>query len=210
MKVELKTVPFMHILIDDFYNEVQYKSVWKELMHLYPNFGSPSKTHAATDEDGRMLKKGTGAFLLHIYSDLNFSSIEKHTKSNLFSEKFKNETYQNSNSPNTILLKYYHQLDRNKSTILVQHYMNGDYYKPHQDFACLLTSATIMHSKKKKYKGGEYNFPYYNYSVDIKNNQTIIFPSAIHHEITEIKMNSSDPEDGRFSISLFMHLPREN
>jgi hypothetical protein len=203
MNVDLRLNPFPHVFIDHFYNDQSYNLVWKELMHLYPKMLPPNLTGAAVNERGVPRKKGIGIFIDSVYVDRSYSDIARANLS-IFSNEFKNKIDEFSEIPEAFYFKLYKLIDpSSKIGILLQLYTNGDYYHPHLDTS-IFTSVVVLNSQEKKYSGGELYFPEYNHSIDLENNQLVIFPSIIMHEVKEVKMESNNPEEGRFSISMLM------
>lgn len=203
MNIELKFSPFPHIIINDYYDEKQYENIWNEIKLLCPKMIPPEGTRVARDHRGLPKKKGVGIFLEDVYKNsMSFSDIAVSSRL-ILSPEFRQNIATHSNGPEGLYFKLYDLVHPNTSSTIVQLYMNGDYYKPHLDHS-LFTSVIVVHSKEKQYEGGEFHFPEYNYTINIENNQALIFPSRIIHEVKEIKMKSEDPLDGRFSISLLM------
>lgn len=192
-----KHEPFPHIIIDEFLTEEEYELIWKELMFLVPNMHTPDKTGAARDLSGRVHKKGVGVFVDKVYADRNFSDILKITRK-MFSDEVRNA----ANSLD-LYFKLYNKLGTD--TVLAQLYYNGDYYKSHSDDS-LFTAVTLLHKTPKKYTGGDLYFQNYDYNPQLKDNQSIIFPSIIYHEVTEVKMQSNVLQDGRLTLSQLMSI----
>jgi hypothetical protein len=203
MNVDFRLNPFPHIFIDQFYDESRYNAVWREVMHLYPKMQPPNETGAARDSRGIPRKKGMGIFVDSVYTDRGFSDIIT-TNMQILSHNFKFKVEEFSNLPEAFYFKLYRLIDPiPRFGVLLQLYTNGDYYKPHED-TCVFTSVLVLNSPEKKYSGGELYFPEYDHTINVENNQMIIFPSIAQHEVKEVKMNSDNPEDGRFSISMLM------
>jgi hypothetical protein len=205
MKIDFKLLPFPHIFIDEFFDENQLIPIWREVIHLHTKMSPPQVTGSAADYRGVPYKKGVGVFIDEVYGDhsLLYSDISILTK-RVLSNDFKQNVNEHTSHPDALYFKLYKDINPVKTvTTLLQLYMNGDYYRPHDDDSTF-SGVVVLHSNEKKYTGGEFFFPEYDHTINIENNQMIIFPSVILHEVKEVKMNSNNPEDGRFSISLFM------
>lgn len=216
MNVELKLSPFPHILINDYFDEHQSQNVWNEIKLLYPKMVPPEETYAALDSNGRPKKRGIGLFLEDVYKNpLGHSDIVNYVKTTIFSPEFRdniNVAAHNNQSPEAFYFRLYNLVHPFSSSTVLQLYVNGDYYKGHTDHS-LFTFVSVLHSEEKKYEGGELYFKEYDYTVNLENNQAIIFPSILLHEVKQLRMKSDDPLDGRFSISLLMPMhiaTREN
>ncbi len=198
--------PFPHIIIDNYLSEEEYINVWNELMFLYPKMVPPEGTGAAKNlETGLMRKRGIGVFLHSVYSQINYSdigvAISKITRGELQEEIIRRSENLD------LIFKMYRKC--NSHTILAQLYMNGDYYKPHEDFS-LFTSVTLLHKTPRPFNGGELRFPEFDHVIDLQNNQTVIFPGVVSHEVCEVKSLANHPEDGRFTVSQFIGFNNNN
>lgn len=192
--------PFDHIIIKDFFHPVAYKEVIEELIFLRPRMRGPESTGASSNKENpkESKKRGVGIFLDSIYTDLNQSSITFQTR-NLFCDQI--------NSKMELIAKrnYYfrHWQHPKKDSIIAQYYDHGDYYKSHSDTA-LFSAVTALYQKPKKFEGGRFVFPEFDYSVDLEDNTTLIFPSVLDHEVEEVTIPTSGELLGRFSITNFI------
>lgn len=193
MKINVIKKPFSHIIIDDYFNQEEYRLVWNEVMFLVPKMLPPTGTGAAVHvQSGIPIKRGIGIFVDTVYTQRSYSDILNITR-----KLFCNEIVNAAEG-----LDYYYKQFKNvkHDSTLVQLYTNGDYYKSHTD-STFFSAVTILHRTPKQYSGGQLGFPEYNYSVDLSNNQLILFPSVVLHEVCEVRMHSNDLLDGRISIS---------
>jgi len=198
MKLNLIKHPFPHIILEDFYDEVEYNDVWNEIMFLIPKMRAPDKTGTAmNNKKGMPLKKGVGVFLETFYQDLEDSNIFNATK-----KIHRIPILEEIASCDFVYAPY---KAVNRTAMLVQIYRNGDSYLPHSD-ASLYTSVTLIHKEPKQYSGGEFYFSDSDYVCELQNNQTLIFPSVIRHGVSEVKMLSNEPQDARFTITQLMYL----
>jgi predicted 2-oxoglutarate/Fe(II)-dependent dioxygenase YbiX len=196
MQVNVKHTPFPHIIIDDTFDDHQYALIWRELLFLAPKMLSPEMT-GASKSSANMLprKRGFGVFLHDVYTNMVLSDIHTCTRK-LFTPQVMDAT----NS----LDMYFMQMRKVQSeSILLQIYYNGDYYKDHEDSA-VFTIISQIHKTPKTFRGGELFFNQFDYYPKLQNNQTIIFPSVLTHEVTEVKLESDNMEDCRFTISQFL------
>jgi hypothetical protein len=193
MRITLHKEPFSYIISDQFFSEEEYNDVWLELQVLNKMMKSPQETQAAV-ENGVYKKRGTGIFLHQVFMNLKETALFRATRkiSNVYQDFVKQDYNLNG------MYRWC-----NTSHIMVQLYVNGDFYKSHWDNP-ILTHITVMHSNPKKYGGGGLFFPEFNHHVELENNQSILFPSFIVHEVKQVMMNSEDPYHGRYSITNFM------
>jgi len=203
MDVDFKFLPFPHITIDNFFNEQAYDGVWAEVQLLKDKMMPPQLTGAAMHM-GVPDKRGYGVFLNEVYKNKHFSNIVRQMQI-LQSDEFKGRVEEHARDPAGFYFKLYTLVKTDVNTTLVQMYTNGDYYKPHKDSA-IFTFVAVLHKKERQYTGGEFHFPEYDYTLNLENNQAIIFPSVLLHEVKEIKIDSNSLDNARFSISSFFHL----
>jgi hypothetical protein len=207
MKIELYNDPVPHIIIDETFNEQQYKKVWDEIQYLSPKMRGPEQTHAARDiknlpdgstEFAGFKKRGTGVFLDSFFVNQSDSDIrrvydEVFSDVNLFNEVYKQ-------NPAFLILK-----NVNHGSTLVQKYKDGDEYDSHKD-SCVFSMVTLLYKEPKVYSGGDFCFTEFDqtYVVPLSNNQTIIFPSAASHKVSKVISESDKSEDCRYTVSTFM------
>lgn len=191
------TKPFDHIIIDNFLDEDSFKQVFEEIVSLTPNLiDNPKKTGSASI-GGNVVKRGSGVFLESVYKQRNSSKILT-----FFDGLFCSDVYSAANDAGCFFKHYLKKT--NVDYTLLQSYGNGDFYDTHDD-AAFFTSVTLLYKEPKKYMGGIFSFPDYNYEIDLNNNQTIIFPSRIFHKVSEIIKKDDDIMNNRFTITKFIH-----
>jgi len=198
MNFKFLNIPFPHIIIDDFFDENAHRRVIHEVFALQNSLKGPDMTGAARSRDNLGFKKrGTGVFLDLIYTDRTMSPTLM-ASNKLFSQ----ELYDKLEECDWFF-KYYYRRTTYDITLL-QCYGDGDYYAAHDD-DCIFTSITMIYKEPKQFEGGELCFPEHNnYYFDLKNNQTIIFPAKIPHEVLTVHKKTDDVEGNRFTISKFM------
>lgn len=199
MNIISKESPFPHIIIDNVFDKKELELIWNELIFLAPKMraAEDNQTGTAKNERGIPKKTGVGVMLDAFFTDQQNSDILIYAKKIL-----QVETMVEADK----LGIYFNLLKKiQRGTTLVQMYRNGDYYDPHEDFF-VFTSVILLHKEPKKYHGGELNFPNFDYCPSLKNNQCIIFPSSVLHEVTEVNSDSKFTEDARFTITQFLAL----
>jgi Rps23 Pro-64 3,4-dihydroxylase Tpa1-like proline 4-hydroxylase len=197
MKVNNHYEPFDHLIVDDFLQPSEFNLVFAEVLILQTAMAGPSETGSSKDIiDGETFfrKSNVGIFLDSVYADRKYSNILKS-----FYKVFTEEFISKIDNKNWLYKKYLPQT--NLDYTLLQSYGNGGYYKSHADEG-LITAVTVLHKTPKEYSGGQLRFPEYdNYTVDLKNNQMIMFPAAISHEVLEVKRTNNNFDGNRFTVT---------
>lgn len=192
--------PFPYLIIEDFYDEEELGLVWRELEFLLDGnkMLDPKDTGAAM-HNGNPAKQNKGVFLDKIYANRSISNIlnvnRKLMKLGIFKEIEKHS------------LIFRGINDCNKDYTLVSYYENDDHYAPHRD----IFNYTALHwffKEPKKFTGGDLSFCEFDEEIPCENNKLILFPSAMLHGVSEVKMNDSDIGKGygRFCISQFFYI----
>lgn len=192
MKIFTYEEPFPHIRIENIFEPEEYKAVWNELIFLVPKMKLPTETNAATKERGLPKKRGYGIMIDSMFTDQENSDIL------LYAKKTVCEEVRNASGRMSLYFRLFKHVSHGST--LVQIYRNGDYYESHEDSSAF-TAVTLIHKTPKKYDGGDLWFPEYKFIPKLENNCTVIFPSVIIHEVTELKNKSSKIEDARYTIS---------
>lgn len=197
MKVNNHYEPFDHLIVDDFLELSEFNLVFAETLILQTVMTGPSETGSSVDTiDGKKYfrKRNVGIFLDSVYADRKYSNILRS-----FHKIFTEEFIEKIDNKNWLYKKYLPKA--NLDYTLLQSYGDGDYYKSHSDEG-LITAVTVLHKTPKEYTGGQLTFSEYdNYTVDLKSNQMIMFPSGILHEVLPIKRKKNNFDGNRFTIT---------
>ena len=202
MKINYSDKPFEFFVIDDFLNKVQKQEVWNELdfisnndvLNKNPNYNIDGTAHDPNTEEA--LAQRHSIFLDDLFvNHRRTSKIYKAIKTNFLHNKLHEQF------PKSVLINYVP--NTNRDSTLISFFKNGDYYKSHQDLTII--TAILYLIPKNDFEGGDIVFPLYELEHKPKDNQLIIFPSCIEHEVTTIKSNSVDNDDyKRISITTFL------
>lgn len=195
--------PFPHIIIENYYSDVELFHVWKEIEFLsYSNkFKLPEETSTARTIDSKILKNNLGIHLDNLYAEREISNILKLNKK-IFNQPLFNEIINFDFSFNNFKVCniYY---------TLLSYYENSSYYRPHFDLANY-TTLTWLFKEPKKFTGGNLFFPEYDYEIKIKNNMLLIFTSSVMHQVTDVQMKEYDLDEfgmfngeGRYCLTQF-------
>ena len=88
------------------------------------------------------------------------------------------------------------------------YYEDSDYYAPHRDDS-VITILNWDYKEPKSFEGGDIVFPFYdNYKINIDRRTTLLFPSAISHEVEAVKMEQEDlgQQKGRYVLTTFANI----
>lgn len=191
------------VIVEEFYDKEELELIWRELNFLTSKdkLLDPSETKSAIREDKTFKKNNRAIFLDVAYNDRRISDILKVNRK-IFNEDFMEKLI--DINPIFRSLKY-----SNHDNTLISYYENRGKYEPHADEA-ILTILTYFFKEPKQFSGGNLLLNDYNLEIEIKNNMVVIFPSALLHEVTEVKMENSNFDGaGRYCMSQFIAtLPR--
>ena len=202
MKFETFKSDVSFLIVRDLYDSNELSLIKKELnfLHAARAFRRDTETlqgalHGVT---GEHLKKASGVWIDHVYSNRDTSVILKINRK-LFNHQ---DIVKNFIDLNPYHLHYW---KCNGDMTLLHYYENADYYKSHTDRA-VFTAVTWFFEEPKKFKGGNFKFTDLNKTIEIENNMCVIFPSFLFHEVDEITMDNIDENipNGRFSMTQFL------
>lgn len=198
-KVTVHTEPFHHIVVENLWTEQERTEMFDEMLYLEKKalFKPPTETNSAIDDNGNLMKMNTGMFIDHIWHNREYSDILKHNR-NIF-KVFENKKVEKS--------WYYNGLGFNTDSTLVSYYEDACYYKSHRD-KTVVTVVSWFFKEPKKFKGGEITFTDYDLTFEVTNDLTILFPSNIKHEVSEISIDDDEykgKQYGRFCMSQFLN-----
>ena len=184
------------MVIDNFYSEEELSLILSELKFLSSGDKLVGQdTDAAKEEDGTSFKSNTGVWLGNVYSDLGFSDIHNINR-RVFMDFI----------PNVKTGEWFFEnIKLSRDYTLLSYYEEGDYYKSHKDES-LITVVTWLFEEPKKFQGGDIVFTNFDTKIEVKHGRTVIFPSFLDHEVTEINMiNDKDygQQKGRYSMIQF-------
>lgn len=202
-KVHLKSEPFPHAIVENFYSKDELKFIWRELEFLT----SPHKMIISGKEIGTSIDPITnlpkannhGIILDAIYPNRQISDILT------ISEKLFNSDLLKAFASLHPLMRHIQNI--NNSTTKIKYYENGEYYLGHIDTS-RFTYVSYFYKEPKMFEGGDLCFDEFNYTIPIKNNMMILFCGAITHSSTEIKMNGYDKFSGygKYAITKFLNI----
>ena len=194
-----------YLVVDDFFNEVEQKEIWKELEFLTDpsKLLPPEKTGAAFIND-ELLKKNQAIFLDTFYGKRENSRILNNCMKMLSPEMF--SIFDDMDG------EFKYAEGSNLDTTLLSYYEDTDYYKPHTDEA-VLTFLYWCYKEPKAFDGGDLLLPEIDADIEVKNNRLVIFPSYRLHSVTPVSMNiKNEPFStfGRYCITKFLFVTPSN
>jgi hypothetical protein len=200
MQVNYIVNPFPHAILDNFYEPNELCAVWRELDFLtHPDKLLPeSETGPALYADGKSSKKNFGIYLDETYAgNRNISDILRIGRKIFEPEilKFLQEQHW--------LFKYVAQSSRDN--MLLSYYEDKNNYDAHIDDSTI-TSLVHLFKEPKKFIGGDLVFTEFNnYTLTLKNNRCILFPSKVEHAVTPLSLPEEEKMtgNGRYCISHF-------
>lgn len=195
MKIEIQKTPFEYIVIDDMYTKDELTLIWNEIDFLTPKLNTAEVLGtSATDEDGRYKKQAHGLILDNIYPHRSISDILQLNRK-LFSVDVVEKAIECH--PFFAFMKIC-----NYDSTLLNCYRDGDYYDSHRDSAVL---SAVTFFVTEGVTGGDFHFTDYdNYTVEAKNNRTIIFPSVISHSVDVVNVEKEG--QARYSMAQFLFM----
>lgn len=197
MNVILHKEPFHYIEVTDMFTSNEYKKMMYEMFQYEEDklLLPPDDTGTALDSKNNRLKSNTGLWIDDIFYKRECSKILT-TNRKLFDVLSSDVTHDSW---------FFKRKPINQDYTLISYYENSDYYKPHRDGADI-TALTWFYKKPKKFKGGDLIFTEYDIKIKCKENYTIIFPSNIEHQVTEISIDKEyrNNQYGRFTMTQFL------
>ena len=200
MQIVNYSEPFPFSIIEDFLNEEQYNTVFSEIISLISFLETPDKTGAAFDyiDKYKVYKKQNhGVYLDAVFEKNRQESAILQYYDGIYQKHIMEVICQNG-----WFYEHYFPTTNHDSTLL-QMYGNGDHYKQHKDYTNF-TVIGLYHTNPKKFEGGELRFASYDLDIILENNQVIIFPSQIPHEVLPITSHAEKLQDNRFTITRFI------
>lgn len=189
MRIENK--PFPHIIIEDHFNDDEYNLIWREIKFLSDKLKKPEQYSAAKDIEGNYLTNSLALSLDSSYNDRNISDILSIFYNKIFLDMNFIERIVSEN-------EYWNCIKYSNSdyTKLRKYFPSSRYNKHIDPWVNALVSTTFQEVDGS---GGDLFFPNHSYIIECKDNQTVIFPGWVAHEVTTV--NNYD----RYAITKFIH-----
>jgi hypothetical protein len=192
--IRFSATPFPIITVQSALSDDALREVKDEANALWTAHLFVQETGNAVDGDGQSLKTGTGVFLDGLYADRSRSAIIRNTE-----ELLRSELWDEAQSDWFLTPTFRHS---NFHGTLLNAYLPNQEYKAHQDQS-RISVILCLSGSGDTYDGGDLVFPDYGVTVPNADNQVIVFPSVVRHQVTPIVCQStSDPV--RYSVALFI------
>jgi len=188
--------PFPHLIIKNFYNEIELGLIWEELNF----YTKPGKLLEAKDFGGVVDRTNSHALALD----------------SVYSKKYRNLSNiltVNRKLFDSAILKAFSEIDdccsiattSNWDLTKARYYHDKEYYDPHTDRDFQFLAFSYFYREPKKFSGGEVYFPDYDYEYACDNNSIIILPGWVKHGVRRVSIEHSDYYEGygRYCISSF-------
>ena len=184
---------------DDFFTPEEEQTIWEGLdtLHQLNLFTDPSKTAAARDLEGNILKQNKGCFLDKL-CNLNIEIRNLHSTVQ--------KVFQSAAAEYASLDFWtYPIVETSRNGTLVSYYENEDHYLEHRD-KCFFTVLIWFYRKPKAFKGGNLFLHDLNEEIEVKHNRLTIIPSQALHSVSAVKLPKKylGKRKGRYCISMFL------
>lgn len=193
MKYEYFYDPVSHLIIEDFFTEEEYDSLF-DLIKKIESYMIPGKSAKGNDKRVNLNQKKNLNFWPYQNREIYESNIiGRLIESKMWSQQMRG-IYHKSIDSN---FQYYHKT--NDASILISKYVKGDFYNWHSDLIKSITGNIWL--SKDYVEGGNLILKSVHgkeKEIKYKDNTCIFFPSECDHMVTEI---TNDCE--RFSIQYF-------
>lgn len=176
-------------VIDDFFTREEEFFVWHLINQLNIQKDS-SITGTATNNEGTELRNSSGSWMGELFPE-NTSRLPIRPYQALKDKLI----------PQNIFWRY---LEQDMGNVLVSYYGDGDFYKPHYDLSTVTLLTWLSPRDPQAFQGGHLGLEYGRETVHFKHNRTVIIPSRMYHEVSEVKLQESDKGLGRYTISVFV------
>jgi Rps23 Pro-64 3,4-dihydroxylase Tpa1-like proline 4-hydroxylase len=194
---------FPHLIVDDWFDEQEYKQVWSEL-----NFYLANKKNLVRSEDTPEVAYVDNKPIGHnarCYPDLIFAEDQrKYSHIMTLVDKFRTEWFHDLGKQTFENGQFNSFTSSNRDTTMISYYESGDRYHTHFD-TCAFTSLIWLHKKPKGYSGGDFYIDKPKIKIDCKDNRMVLFPSWYDHSVTPVTMNTNEPNHGRITITHFFN-----
>ncbi len=197
--------PRTHVVIKDFLTQNEQDLLWTEIKENKLKFKSGKYKKDGVDSVHENIKKNMGFDVSLKYKNIDDSSIRSMFHYKIFQNKSIIQTLNSAKSPVYQILKFT-KYDRTK----ISAYGNGDFYDWHRDGNDngILTVLYMLCKEPRKFSGGDLMLKWTDNekTIPFENNTLLIFPRNTLHTVTNIKMDSKNFWDKRFTIQCFANL----
>jgi len=191
--------PRTHVIIKDFLTKDEQEKIWKEIKENESNFSTGLYKKDGKEDVHKDIKNNLQINLTEICPTMMNSYIRSMFYFKIFKDPKMMEIFKTAKSPIYQLLS--HTI---KDTTKVSAYTRGDFYDWHidSDEYGLLVVLYMICKEPQKFTGGNIILKWNGVekSIPFKNNTVLIFARSTPHRVSEIKLESDDFYDRRFTI----------
>lgn len=197
--------PRTHVVIKDFLTQSEQELLWSEIKENKLKFKTGKYKKDGKEGIHQDMKKNTVFEVNMKYPEVDDSSIRSMFHYRILQNKTMIEILNTAKSPIYQLLRFCKY-----DTTKVSAYGNGDFYDWHRDGIeeGLLTVLYMLCKEPRKFTGGDLMLKWDDIerTIPFENNILLIFPRNTPHTVTNIKMDSKNFWDKRFTIQCFANL----
>jgi len=197
--------PRTHIIIKDFLTQDEQNLLWDEIKANKLKFKAGKYKKDGVDIVHENVKKNLGFDVSSKYQNIDDSNILSMFHYKIFQNKSIIQLLNGAKSPIYQILRFTKH-DRTK----ISAYGNGDFYDWHRDDNedGILTVLYMLYKEPKKFSGGDLMLKWNGNerTIPFENNKLFIFPRNTPHKVTNIKTDSKNFWDKRFTIQCFPNL----
>ena len=186
----INDTPFPHIIIDDYFTDVELELILREFNFLLPKFGDPSTFGGAENDDGTYKSDSTGLSLDNVYNNRDISDILSISSRRMFDLEFWESISKEHEFWGQVL-------NSTSDHTKIRKYAPGEDYLSHQDcWVNVLFSCTLQEDLGG---GGDLYFEQHDLYIKSKTNRCVLFPGWVKHMVTPVV------ETNRFALTKFIH-----
>ena len=197
--------PRTHVVIKDFLTQSEQDLLWSEIKENKLKFKTGKYKKDGKEGIHEDMKKNIVFEVNMKYPEVDDSSIRSMFHYRILQNKTMIEIFNTAKSPIYQLLRFCKY-----DTTKVSAYGNGDFYDWHVDTTDtgLLTVLYMLCKEPRKFTGGDLMLKWgeNEKTIPFENNTLLIFPRNTLHTVTNIKMDSKNFWDKRFTIQCFANL----
>ena len=191
--------PRTHVIIKDFLTEDEQEKVWDEIKENESKFKVGLYKKDGKEDIHKNIKNNLQFNLTETYPSMTDSYIRSMFYFKIFKDPDMIETFKTAKSPIYQLLS--HTIN---DTTKISAYTQWYFYNWHVDSEeyGLLVVLYMIHKEPKKFTGGNLILKWdeVEKSIPFENNTIIIFARNTPHMVSEIKLESDNFYDRRFTI----------
>lgn len=194
------------LVMDNFYNNQQFKEIWHEL-ELY-NLNTTRNLWTSNLKDANRAKDPVTGQSLATNERLYLDPLFKHKDASFIfyhCRKLVSKTVMNVYKEMSPPCRNAENVNTDYS--MISYYTGGDKYEFHKDRATH-TALWWTYKEPKAFSGGNLIFKDGDFEIECKNNRMVMFPSFYLHASSPIELEYANDEEklGKYTISHFLNI----